>query len=60
MRFVISKKRQQKAISSALFNARMEGFEVHPSTVEEGKGILTGRVSADELVRQYKAKYLKK
>lgn len=53
----ISQKRQAYAVKSALFNSRMEGFIVPESVVRDGRLILAGKVSADELVLKYKSKY---
>ncbi len=53
----VSSKRQSYAIKSALFNSRMEGFVVPESALRDGRLILSGKASADELVLKYKAKY---
>jgi len=44
-------------IKSALVIVGMEGFRVPASVVRDGKRVLDGKVTADELVQQYKSRY---
>lgn len=57
---VMSSRKRDKAMKSALFNARMEGFHVPDSVVRESRRVLDGKLTADELVRQYKSQYTKR
>lgn len=56
----MSSRKRDKAMKSALFNARMEGFHVPDSVVRESRRVLDGKLTADELVRQYKSQYTKR
>lgn len=56
----LSPRKRRAIIKSALFNARMEGFQVPNQAVREGTQILEGKISADELVQRYVARYSKR
>lgn len=55
----LSKKKRELAVKAALFNAHMEGFQVPASVVKESNQVLTGKRTANELVRQYALRYSK-
>jgi len=57
---LLSLKKRDTAMKSALFNARMEGFHVPESIVRESRKILDGKLTADELIRQYTVRYTKR
>lgn len=54
---VISQESQDAIIRSALFVSRMEGFRVPASVVRDGRRVLEGKVTADELVQRHKSRY---
>ncbi|MEA4884411.1 MAG: antitoxin VbhA family protein [Clostridia bacterium] len=54
---VISEEKQAAVVRTALFNARMEGFQIPDIVIQEGKQMLRGKITAAELVQQYKFRY---
>lgn len=56
----LSQRKRRAIMKSALFNARMEGFHVPDQVVRESAQILEGKMSADELVQRYIARYSKR
>ena len=54
---IISPRKRDVIVQTVLFNARMEGFRVSERVVRDGKKILTGKTTADELVQKYLRQY---
>ena len=54
---IISPHKRDVIVETALFNARMEGFRVSERVVRDGKKMLTGKTTADELVQKYLRQY---
>ena len=54
---IISPRKRDVIVQTALFNARMEGFRVSERVVRDGKKMLTGKTTADELVQKYLRQY---
>ncbi len=54
---IISPRKRDVIVETALFNARMEGFRVSERVVRDGKRMLTGKTTADELVQKYLRQY---
>lgn len=46
-----------KILKNMAHSLRMEGVEVPQDVVEDGKLLLEGKVTADELVEKYKKRY---
>lgn len=54
---LLNKLSPEKALLSAIHSLRMEGLEPSQEAIEDGKLLLEGKVTADELVEKYKNKY---
>jgi hypothetical protein len=54
---IISPRRRDVIVETALFNARVEGFRVTERAVRDGRKLLTGKTTADELVQEYIRQY---
>ncbi len=54
---IISPCKRDVIVETALFNARMEGFRVTGRVVRDGRKLLTGKTTADELVQKYLGQY---
>ena len=54
---IISPRKRDVIVETALFNARMEGFRVTDRVVRDGRKLLTGKTTADELVQKYLRQY---
>ncbi len=54
---IISPRRRDVIIETALFNVRVEGFWVTERAVRDGRKLLTGKATADELVQEYLRQY---
>ena len=57
VRIIISPCKRDVIVETALFNARTEGFRVSERVVRDGKKMLTGKTTADELVQKYLRQY---
>lgn len=54
---IVSPRKRDVIVETALFNARMEGFRVTERVIRDGRKLLTGRTTADELVQKYLRQY---
>jgi len=54
---IISPYKRDVIVKTALFNARVEGFRVTERVVRDGRKLLTGKTTADELVQKYLRQY---
>ena len=54
---IISPPKRDVIVETALFNARVEGFRVTERVVRDGRKLLTGKTTADELVQKYLRQY---
>ena len=56
-RIIISPRKRDAIVETALFNAHIEGFRVTERVVRDGRKLLTGKTTADELVQKYLRQY---
>jgi len=54
---IISPCKRDVIVETALFNARVEGFRVAERVVRDGRNLLAGKTTADELVQKYLRQY---
>ena len=57
VRIIISPCKRDVIVETALFNARVEGFRVTERVVRDGRNLLAGKTTADELVQKYLRQY---
>jgi len=57
VRIIISPCKRDVIVETALFNARVEGFRVAERVVRDGRNLLAGKTTADELVQKYLRQY---
>jgi len=54
---IISPCKRDVIVETALFNARVEGFRVTQRAARDGRRLLMGKTTADELVQKYVREY---